>query len=281
MKRLISFLLLIAFPLIIFAQANEVYNIIKVDGEIINKTTGKMLAPGDKIKPSDQLEFKDSYSTAVVISNARGKFTLEPATTGDAFGDTKLLAMAGNSVKAIDSRAQISTRAVGPTEVRDLSKYLGKDNFYIIGDNLTVKLSKTMYPLSPAMNIVFSYQGKTEKVSKKAVANGQAITIAKDQIVGKPEDLEKGTTLKTVAVYKFNSTNNQAAVITTVNIVFLDAQKVKDEFDVILPILKDQNMNRFDAVEYLKAYFGDVYGTTDPDVLYLTINQEVNKFFKQ
>lgn len=281
MKRILASILLLSLTLMAFPQTGEVYNIIKVDGEIMNKTTGKMLSPGDKIKPSDQLEFRDSYSTAVVISNSRGKFTLRPAEQTDAFGDTKLLAMAGNAASPIDSRAQISTRAIGPAEVKDLSKYLGNQNFYLIGNTLSVKLNKTSYPLSPALSIILSYQGQKEKISKKLPFTGQSISIVKDQLVNDPQDLQKGNILKEVGVYRFDNNTNQSALITTINLVFLDQDRLKKEFDVILPILKEQNLQRYEAVEYLKGYFNDVYGTCDPDSLYLTINQEVGKYYNQ
>jgi hypothetical protein len=280
MKRFLSLLLMVTLPWLVFAQANEIYNIIKVDGEIVNKSNGKLLAPGDKIKPSDQLEFKNSYATAVVISNARGKFTLRPAEQADAFGDTKLLAMAGNAVSPISSRAQISTRAIGPPDVKDLSKYFGNQDFYLIGEKLSVKLNKTVYPLGPSCDIIFSFQGKNEKISKKIPYSGQSINIAREQLVSSADDLDKGTTLKQVGVLKFDNSSNQSSLITTVNLVFLNIENIKKEFAVILPILKEQNMQRFEAVDYLKGYFNDVYGPSDPDVLYLVINMEVGKVYQ-
>jgi len=56
---------------------------------------------------------------------------------------------------------------------------------------------------------------------------------------------------------------------------------LKQEFDVVIPFLKDQNMDRLHVIDYLKSYFNDVYGNTDADVLFLTINKEVSKFFQQ
>ena len=60
---------------------------------------------------------------------------------------------------------------------------------------------------------------------------------------------------------------------------FLDEEKLKQEFDVIIPFLKDQSMDRPHVIDYLKSYFNDVYGNTDTDVLFMTINKEVSKFF--
>jgi hypothetical protein len=164
--------------------------------------------------------------------------------------------------------------------VKDLAKYLGNKNFFIIGDKLSVKLNKASYPMDANTSFMLTYEGKNEKVSKKIPFTGHMLTIAKELIVSDQGDLEKGSILKTVKLFKFDNSTNQSALITSFSLVFLDAEKIAQEFDVIAPILKDQNMARFDAVEYLKGYFNDVYGQSDPDMLYLTVNKEINKFYK-
>jgi hypothetical protein len=276
-------LILAAFVIFAFQQANEFYHIIKVDGTIVNTSTGKNLIPGDNIKPNDRLEFKSPYATALVISNTRGKFTLKMPENKDLFdnkGDTKLLAMADNAVSPIDSRGMLATRGIGLAEVKDLKTYLGTDNFYLIGKTLSVKLNKTVYPLSEKQFLVFTYNIKNQNQSKKIGFSNQYLNIDRDALIKSPDDLQQGNSIKEVQVYKVDKTADKNDLITKFNLVFLDEEKLKQEFDVIIPFLQDQNLDRMHVIDYLKGYFNDVYGTTDADVLFQTVNKEVAKFFK-
>jgi len=276
-------LILAAIVMFAFQQANEFYHIIKVDGTIVNTSSGKNLVPGDNIKPTDRLEFKSPYATALVISNTRGKFTLKMPENKDLFdskADTKLLAMADNAVSPIDSRGMLATRGIALAEVKDLKTYLGVDNFYLIGKTLSVKLNKTVYPMSENQFLVFTYNLKSQNQSKKIGFSNQYLNIDRDALIKSPEDLQQGNSIKEVQVYKFDKTANKNDLITKVNLVFLDEEKLKQEFDVVIPFLKDQNMDRLHVIDYLRSYFNDVYGNTDADVLFLTINKEVSKFFQ-
>jgi hypothetical protein len=276
-------LILAAIVMFAFQQTNEFYHIIKVDGTIVNTSSGKNIVPGDNIKPADKLEFKSPYATALVISNTRGKFTLKMPENKDLFdskGDSKLLAMA-DAVSPIDSRGMLATRGIGLAEVKDLKNYLGADNFYLIGKTLSVKLNKTVYPLSDNQFLVFTYNLKSQNQSKKIGFSNQYLNIDRDALIKSPEDLQQGNALKEVQVYKVDKAANKNDLITKFNLIFLDEEKLKQEFDVVIPFLKDQNMDRLHVIDYLKSYFNDVYGNTDADVLFLTINKEVSKFFKQ
>ncbi len=275
-------LILVTFAMFSFQQANEFYHIIKVDGTIVNTSSGKNLVPGDNIKPADKLEFKSPYATALVISNTRGKFTLKMPENKDLFdskSDSKLLAMA-DAVTPIDSRGMLATRGIAIAEVKDLKSYLGADNFYLIGKTLSVKLNKTVYPLSENQFMVFMYSLKNQSQSKKIGFSNQYLNIDRDALIKSPEDLQQGNALKEVQVYKYDKATDKKDLITKVNFVFLDEEKLKQEFDVIIPFLQDQSLDRVHVMDYLKGYFNDVYGTTDSEVLFQTLNKEVGKFFK-
>jgi len=275
-------LILAAIVMFAFQQANEFYHIIKVDGAIVNSTTGKNLVPGDNIKPTDKLEFKSPYATALVISNTRGKFTLKMPENKDLFdskGDSKLLAMA-DAVSPIDSRGMLATRGIPSSEIKDLKAYLGGDNFYLIGKTLSVKLNKTMYPMNENQGLVFTYNLKNQNQSKKIGFSNQYLNIDRDALIKSPDELQQGNAIKEVQVYKYDKPSDKKDLITKINLVFLDEEKLKQEFDVIIPFLQDQNLDRMHVLDYLKGYFNDVYGNTDSDVLFQTVNREVGKFFK-
>lgn len=278
MKKIIFTLLMFAAAVLLFGQA-EVYNIVKVDGEIINRTTGKLLVAGDVIKPTDQLEFKNNYAMAIAISSTRGKFTIRlPEQDQDLFNNSQLLAMANTAAYPVESRAQLSVRAVGIMEIKDLTKYFGTGDFFILGDKLSIRLSKTYYPLDENNFIVFTYQGKEKTVSKKIGFTGQTIEIDKNQIISSPEDIIKGNTLPKVSIYKYDNLKKTSTLITQVNFVFLNPDQVKKEFEFIVPLLKQDKKSRSEAADYLRSYFYDIYGQTDPDALFLLVNMALKDY---
>jgi hypothetical protein len=185
-----------------------------------------------------------------------------------------------DAVTPIDSRGMLATRGIAIAEVKDLKTYLGADNFYLIGKTLSVKLNKTAYPMSENQFLVFMYNLKNQSQSKKIGFSNQYLNIDRDALIKSPEDLQQGNALKEVQVYKYDKATDKKDLITKVNFVFLDEEKLKQEFDVIIPFLQDQNLDRVHVMDYLKGYFNDVYGTTDSEVLFQTLNKEVSKFFK-
>ena len=256
-------------------QGNEFYHIVKVDGEIINVETGKPLAAGDEIKPSDQLRFNSPYATAVALSNLRGKFTISMPENSDLFGDNQLLAMAGNAVSPIGSRMQLSTRGIAGMAVKDLKNFLGDEDFYVIGNKLSVNLDKSVYPLDENNFFVFVYQLNGEKKSKKIGYTGQELTIEKDKLI---DDIDNDSTIiREVQVFRYNKEKNTSTPVTTVSMSFIEEDQLQREFSEVIDFLKTQELQRPEIMNYMQEYFRDIYGKTDNDKLFLFINQNMNK----
>ncbi|MBN1182896.1 MAG: hypothetical protein JXB49_11450 [Bacteroidales bacterium] len=264
MKALIISLIMIISP---YFQQDEVYHVIKVEGTIYIASTNVQLKQGDKIKPTDQLRFASADASALVISNTRGKFTLQMPDDENIFDDSQLFAMADNAVSPVAGRPQLSTRNVFMAEVNKLEDYFGDEDFNIIGDELTIKLNKASYALDDNNYFLLKYKNGEEFVTKKPDVQNNSIILKRNQY------LEKSGKLESVEIYQVDKSSGSNEKITTVNLVFLNKMDLEQEFKIIVDILKEQGANKNEINDYLRDYFVDIYGKTDMNSLIILINK--------
>jgi len=266
-----KYLSILLIALLSAFQTDNLYNIIKVNGQIINTSTGKSLSAGDKVRPNDQLQFDSRLSSALAISSSRGKFSLKVPEGSDAFSDSKLLAVADNAVSPIKSRNQLSTRSIGNGLVKDLKSYFGADEFTIVGNTLNLKLDPDIYPLNENNFIVFSYMQDGKQVTKKIGFTDQQIKIEKDKLLVNVTDPH----LVGVIVYQYNKTSNSPVEITKFNLNFVEADNLMKEFKAVVDVLNGMKLQKEDKTKYLTDYFVDIYGQTDQSQLSQLVNQSL------
>ena len=269
MKALIISLMMIITP---FTQQDEVYHVIKVEGTIYVASTNVQLKQGDKIKPTDQLRFASADASALVISNTRGKFTLQMPDDENIFDDSQLFAMADNAISPISGRPQLSTRNVFMAEVSRLDDYFGDDDFNIIGDELTIKLSRAAYNLDDNNYFLLKYKKGDEFITKKPDVENNSIILRRTQYI------EKSGKLESVDIFQIEKSSGSSEKITTVNLVFLNKNDLEQEFKIIVDILKEQGANKNEINDYLRDYFTDIYGKTDINSLVILINKITSGF---
>lgn len=274
MKTILSIALLL-FTITAFTQNDELYNIIRINGKIYNISTGEDLSQGNVLKPKDKLNFENDNSSGIVISNLRKKYTLRmPYDLGS---EDDVFAIAELSLNPIMSRGQLSTRGLmGPNGVKDLKTYLSEDNFNIIGDEIDIHLDKNLYPLNDDKFIVFYYKINDQQVAKKVGFDKQYLNINKDKLSESKGEITNSDTLSTVEVYQYEKSSDTKNLITTLNISFINKDKLRQEFLAIIPVLKKQNMEKEEIRQYLFEYFFDVYGNVDETQLNNFILQVLN-----
>ncbi len=267
-----KFLILFAcvFIVINVLSQDEQYHIIRVKGKITNMSTGKQLSPGDKISASDQLQFMDMYSQAIVISKKTGKFTLTMP-DADVFSDDKLLAMAETAASPIQGRSQLITRAGNARTVDDLQSLFGTESFYIIGTELDLKLNPDQYQLDDNHYIALEYNLNDEHLSKKLKSGQQNIYINKKAL------LEESTsdTIQDVSVYQYDMSQRTIVKITEMDLVFIDQDTLMKELNNVKNVLIELGKSRKEIINYMARYFVDVYGKTDHDKLYSFLRNTV------
>jgi hypothetical protein len=270
MKKIILLLSVAFFFMSAGPHEDQYYHIIKIKGKILNVTTGESLSPGDKINASDQLEFMDQYSQAIVMGDKTGKFTITMP-EGDIFGESKLLAMAETAASPIEGRSQLITRAGGEQTVDDLNNLFGNESFYIIGERLDINMDPDNYSLSKENYITLEFSLNEEHISKKLKSNNQTLYINKMALIGENEP----DTISNVSVYQYDMSSRTINKITEMNMVFVDEDVLINEMNMIKKLLIEQEKSRKDIINYLAKYFVDIYGKTDHGQLFSFIRERI------
>ncbi len=270
MKYLLIIVFFIAFGAI-HAQETNIYNVIRVNGEIFNITQSLQLTQGKSLVPQDELNFKQN-SFAYVISNSQKKFMLRTPNIETDDGD--IFANAELALSPIRSRGQLSTRgAMSETGVKDLKTYLGIENFNVIGKEIQIPMDSSRYPLNSDEYIVFYYKINGKQVSKKIGFNTQILKIEKEKLFISKGDTLFADTISDLSVYRYKQSTGDSELITEINLSFINPTQLKNEFDAIKPVITTQDMTPEAIKEYLIQYVFDIYGNVDEGQLNAFITQ--------
>lgn len=146
--------------------------------------------------------------------------------------------------------------------VSDLRDFFGIADFAIIGDQVEINLDKSAYPLSSQSFIVLDYMLEEKHVSKKIGYRGQSVFIEKDKLFIVDSVRFPGKTLPQVKVYYHNQVEMQTDFITRVNLNFIDAPKVKREFELMRNLLRQNGKDNAYISKFIFDYFTEIYGET-------------------
>lgn len=262
--RFVVFIGAIFLSLQLFAQG-ETFTIVKVKGEILNKTAGSSLHAGAVINADDQLEFVTQQSEAIAISSSRGKFVIK-LPPDDLFGATSSLASVDNAAAPIAAHSQYSVRSLD-TRISDFADYLGKETFYIIGNSVDLSFSSSVYPLSDQKFFSITYPDLGNEVTVDLLPNGQNVQLDKEKVFSGNQRVEK------VSFYHLDATSGAIEQLTTVTVEFVEKDVLRKEFNVVKSAVSNAGLDVKATNKYLKQYFIDVYGKTDMDALQAFIRE--------
>jgi hypothetical protein len=245
------------------AQAQDNYDVTRVNGKITNLKTGQDVVAGDVLNEEDVLLFESLDSYAIAIGSSMGRFQIKIQTQSDV--DYQMLTSAVKDAAAPTKMRNLMLARFDPseTEVSDLRQYFGNDKFSIIGDVVNVPLSRQKYPLSDDKFIVFYYRVDNSPVSKKIGHDQQTLLVERDKLVATSLGTIEGSEIANLAVYEYETSTRRSNEITRFTLVFVDKNELVSEFRTIIPILKRQRMADDDIKKYLIEYYYDFYGATD------------------
>ncbi len=248
------------------AQAQDTYNVTRVNGNVTFAKSGKPVKPGDVLNPNDQVKFEnfDAYVISINQKMARFMLKLNPPQT-NVTKQNQVLTATVRDIALVTKRRSLMSVRFNPNEkeVTDLKNYFGTDKFSIIGDNVDIALNSAKYPLSDNKFIVFHYKVNNNPVSKKLSFDQQTIKIEKENILSTKAGNINGNEVSELSVYLYEKSTKASEEITRLTLVFVDKETLKNEFATILPILKRQKMNDEAIKKYLIEYYYDFYGATD------------------
>ncbi len=258
---ILVFLLLIGMG----AQAQDTYNVTRVNGNVTFAKTGKPIKPGDILNPNDQVKFEnfDAYVISINQKMARFMLKMNPPVTNVPKNQTLVATV--KDIALVTKRRSLMASRFNPneTEITDLKNYFGTDKFSIIGDNVDVALNATKYPLSDNKFVVFHYKVNNNPVSKKLAFDKQTVKIDKAEILSTKAGNVNGNEVSELSVYLYEKSTRSSEEITKLTLVFVDKEALRNEFKTIMPILKRQKMDDAAIKKYLIEYYYDFYGATD------------------
>lgn len=245
-------------------QAQDVYNVTRVNGKITNLKTGQDVVAGDVLKSDEFLLFESLDSYAIAIADNMGRYQIKIQAT-QISGDLQMLTSTVKDAAVPTRMRNLMVARFNPEEqeVSDLRQYFGNDKFSVIGDAVNVPLNNQKYPLSDDKFIVFYYRVDNQPISKKIGHEQHALILEKDKLFSSSAGSINGNEISNLAVYEYENSTKRGNEITRFTLVFVDKQELLNEFHTIIPILKRQKMGDDEIKKYLIEYYYDFYGATD------------------
>jgi hypothetical protein len=288
------------------ADFDEVYQVVFVQGKILNQSKNQMLARGTKVSVRDKVVFKSKDAKAVVISSTRGRFILD---SKKAKGNgSELIAFVNEVVSPLKTNSKLSTRA-GANEkgITNLGNHFGTDKNYvttfaILGDSYNFK-----YIPKDDRTVTFTIHYNGEKSRTLKVKFNQGIYEFNKENYFK-QNLDK---VKRIDVYeaifsKESKIPNMGEIKATFKPLFLDKQELAGAFkDYLAAIDLDEavksylkgteeenkakfaNMKESDKKREILYYFiqeahGQVDAEGNLDVNKIKVDEvELDKFIKE
>ncbi|MDX9847022.1 MAG: hypothetical protein RBT74_08580 [Tenuifilaceae bacterium] len=263
MKSIISIVVLV-LTLTLGVQAQDVYNVTRVNGKITNLKTGQDVVAGDVLLSDEFLLFESLDSYAIAIADNMGRYQIKIQAT-QISGDPQMLTSTVKDAAVPTRMRNLMVARFNPEEqeVSDLRQYFGNDKFSVIGDAVNVPLNNQKYPLSDDKFIVFYYRVDNQPISKKIGHEQHALILEKDKLFSSSAGSINGNEISNLAVYEYENSTKRGNEITRFTLVFVDKQELLNEFHTIIPILKRQKMGDDEIKKYLIEYYYDFYGATD------------------
>lgn len=233
---IISLLIGFATPTAQPVATEELYHVLFVQGQILNKTTGALLLRGDKLKATDKVAFKGADAKAIVLSNLRGRFVMSanPSKIGSEFAE-----VVGGIVSPLKTNSKLSTRGgevEGEDAVKDLKAHFGKTEgdvvptYIIFGDKYSFKVDKGAMKLGDNDFLAMKYKSDAKSGTIGMKQEGNAAIINKESLSAKVAIAE----LKHISLHKFDKTKGASGVDATIlasfKPVFVNTADLKTSF---------------------------------------------------
>ncbi len=240
------------FLLVAFKSAliDDNYKVIKVNGSIQVKKTGKALQQGDIFKASTTLQFNSPESKATVINGEKGRFVITNQ-SGTSKGN--------NLIPAINN---IASRGGAILTIIDLQN-LFTGNVCVI-QSTKVKIAAADYKMNTNQFFYIEYVYKGEKISKMLSYQSDSLLIDKAELykvdgksITAPDSPEVNL------YYMMDKGKSLRQTIGTFNLVFPNEKELKDEVKIILAELKTKNTAQ--KTDEVLSYINEFYGKPDKD----------------
>lgn len=276
MKYRLVFFLFLASVNFLHAQQQEVYNIIRVQGNIFNVTQNKTLAKGDKITSKDKLKFENKEAKALAISSKSGKFVISPPQKTSP-QEKEIVAFLTNVILPIPKNAALSTRFVAGNSVQELASYFGAGTYGIIGNKLSVKMSKESFPMNDNQFFIYRYEYQEKAVNKRIAFTNDTLTFQKEILYKIGEAQISPEMVKKVDIYYMKDAQNKnAELAVTFMPVFINEDILKEECESLIKLYQGKKQTNLQVYKEVLLYIQDLYGRVDESILKTWLKIKLN-----
>jgi hypothetical protein len=249
----------------IHAQEKGAYNILSVDGHIIDQKTNKELQIGEKINLQTMLEFENLQDKAILLSPSKVKYRLEVPKTHT----SNQVVSSQRALQQVKSRPMLVTgvRGVEAQMISDgvstqsLGEYFGQDTFTIIGNQLKLPVSSGDME---KYKLVIRYEN-----------DGVKEVVLEDFLISR-DDLDLNTAQPRISeCFLLLNDDHTMSPVTQVSLFFVDENRLFEEFSALLQALRVPKKDTPKSRKILKQYCLDIYGTIDQK----NLNQSLRNYF--
>ncbi|WP_045113809.1 hypothetical protein [Microscilla marina] len=254
MTKTFFIVLLISIQHLSFAQ--DVYNVINIKGKV--SRNGKNIRRGQKLKATDKIKFVSPRALLLVSSQRYGRMVLsaKPA--------QKSMSEAAYILKNLVSKGRASARGDKKMVTREMIHYyFGKgEPHLILGEEATVKVKKSLFPLNKKSFFFMSYQYKGEKINKKLPFEDNRFTVNKDRLFRVEGKKVSGKGINDFGLFYYKN-GEEVIDIGRVKLFFWDNAHQK-KIDEMVKFMKANELTQSEIQDtvfaYLQKYFGEPNG---------------------
>lgn len=232
-----------------FIVAQSDYTVIKVNGSILLKASGKSLIQGTIFGDKDELQFNTSESRAAVINPGKGRFVLAPGATGTYTAKTSLL----------PAMANISSRGGSILNQVDLQNHF-TGNYVIIGTNRT-QISNYIFPMDSTHFFFIRYKYHGEDINKKLPFISDTLIIDRSKLL--TVDDKPIPNPDTASMKMYYRKGNESVLLSGFTAVFPNEDELKKEVTLLLEGFK--NSSKDEKINQVVSYINEFYGKPDKE----------------
>jgi hypothetical protein len=247
MKTIIIFLGTMLFGTMLVAQAD--YTVIKVNGSISLKNSGKSLIQGTIFGDKDELLFGTNESRAAVVNPGKGRFVLAPGNAGSYTAKTCL----GPAMANISSRGGSILNQV------DLQNHFA-GNYVFLGINRT-QISNYIFPMDSTHFFFIRYKYHGEEINKKLAYVADTLIIDRAKLLtvdNSPIPNPDTTTMK-----MYYRKGNESVLLSEFIAVFPEENELKKEIGILLEGFKSSSQD--EKLNQVLSYINEFYGKPDKE----------------
>lgn len=251
-------------------ENDPVLNVLHINGTIINKTQNKTISVGDKIAPSDQLEFKTITSSCFLMDNTPQRFIARPR--------EQLVVSASASITSLPKRTAITARSLdlpGTISILNLKDYFGDKNYVFFSGVETVEIDSSWHP--PKNEVLIAKYKINEKEITKIVKSSSS-TLYFDLFEIFEKDSNGYPQVAPVELYLYNTVNNNLRKTAGFIPFSLNKNSALEELRVIKEFLANSGSKSIIIFNEMSSYLEDVYGRHSKVELRNFLQKELNFF---